>query len=121
MTTNGVLLAGVVDELVRNGLQRVNVSIDSLDPERFAMITRRNDLDRVLAGLRACERHRSLRPIKVNAVGMRHFTEDEIVAFAQWARKTGYVVRWIEFMPLDADGNWERDRVLSGATDLPSS
>ena len=71
MTTNGVLLAGVVDDLVSSGLHRVNVSIDSLDPERFAMITRRNDLDRVLEGLRACERHPSLRPIKVNAVALR--------------------------------------------------
>src|SRR6185295_8132259 len=71
MTTNGVLLAEAVDDLVANGLSRLNVSIDSLDPERFALITRRRDLDRVLEGLAACERHESLRPIKVNAVALR--------------------------------------------------
>ena len=114
MTTNGVLLAGVVDELVRNGLHRVNVSIDSLDPERFAMITRRKDLDRVLAGLAACERHRSLRPIKVNAVALRGLSEPDVLPLAALARRRPYVVRFIEVMPLDAPREWTREAVLSG-------
>jgi cyclic pyranopterin phosphate synthase len=115
MTSNGVLLAGAVDDLVANGLHRVNVSIDSLDPERFAMITRRNDLDRVLEGLRACERHRSLRPIKVNAVALRGVSEPDVLPLAEMARSRPYVVRFIEVMPLDAPREWTRDAVLSGS------
>ena len=115
MTTNGVLLAGVVDELVENGLHRVNVSIDSLDPERFAAITRRDDLARVLEGLAACERHPSLRPIKVNAVALRGVSEPDVLPLAEMARRRPYVVRFIEVMPLDAPREWTRQAVLSGA------
>lgn len=114
MTTNGVLLAGLVDELVANGLGRLNVSIDSLDPERFALMTRRNDLDRVLAGLAACERHASLRPIKVNAVALRGLSEPDVLPLAELARRRPYVVRFIEVMPLDAPREWTREAVLSG-------
>lgn len=114
MTTNGVLLAGLVDELVDAGLRRVNVSIDSLDPERFAMITRRRDLDRALAGLAACERHESLRPIKVNAVALRGVSEPDVLPLAGLARERPYVVRFIEVMPLDAPREWTREAVLSG-------
>ncbi|MEW6581884.1 MAG: GTP 3',8-cyclase MoaA [Actinomycetota bacterium] len=115
LTTNGVLLAGQVDDLVGAGLRRVNVSLDSLDPERFAAITRRRDLDRVLAGLEACERHPQLRPIKVNVVSLRGVTEPEVVDLAAFARRKPYVIRFIEVMPLDAPREWRRELVLSGA------
>ncbi len=115
MTTNGVLLAGVIDALVANGLHRVNVSIDSLDPERFAAITRRDDLARVLEGLAACERHPSLRPIKVNAVALRGVSEPDVLPLAEMARRRPYVVRFIEVMPLDAPREWTRQAVLSGS------
>jgi cyclic pyranopterin phosphate synthase len=115
ITTNGVLLARHVDDLVAAGLDRVNVSLDSLDPERFAQITRRRDLDRVLEGLAACERHPALRPIKVNAVAMRGLSEDDVLPLAELARRRPYVVRFIEVMPLDAPRSWVREAVLSGA------
>jgi cyclic pyranopterin phosphate synthase len=114
LTTNGVLLAGAIDDLVDAGLGRVNVSVDSLDPERFARITRRDDLDRVLAGLQACERHPSLRPIKVNVVALRGVSEPDVLPLAELARRRPYVVRFIEVMPLDAPRSWTRDAVLSG-------
>lgn len=114
MTTNGVLLADVVDDLVAAGLDRINVSIDSLDPERFRAITRRDDLHRALAGLEACERHPSLRPIKVNAVALRGVSEPDVLPLAALARRRPYVVRFIEVMPLDAPRGWTRDSVLSG-------
>lgn len=114
LTTNGVLLADQVDALVARGLRRVNVSVDSIDPERFAALTRRDDLDRVLAGLEACARHPDLRPIKVNVVSLRGVTEDEVLDLAAFARRTDYVVRFIEVMPLDAPREWRRDLVLSG-------
>ena len=115
LTTNGFLLDKLAGPLAEAGLTRINVSVDTLNHDKFHWITRRPALDRVLRGLAELEKHPSIRPIKVNAVGMRDFSEDEILEFCRWARKTGYVVRWIEFMPLDADGNWERDRVLTGA------
>jgi GTP 3',8-cyclase len=114
LTTNGVLLAGAIDDLVAAGLGRVNVSIDSLDPDRFAQITRRRDLDRALAGLAACERHPGLRPIKVNAVALRGVSEPDVLPLAELARRRPYVVRFIEVMPLDAPRTWTRDAVLSG-------
>ena len=82
---------------------------------RFAEITRRDALDRVLAGLEEAERYPELRPIKVNCVAMRGFTEDEVPALAELARRKPYVVRFIEFMPLDADESWRGDDVLTGA------
>ena len=114
LTTNGFLLDKLAGPLAEAGLTRINVSVDTLNHDKFHWITRRPALDRVLRGLAELEKHPSIRPIKVNAVGMRKFSEEEIVGFCHWARKTGYVVRWIEFMPLDADGNWERERVLTG-------
>ncbi len=114
MTTNGVLLADAVDDLVAAGLDRVNVSIDSLDPERFARITRRRDLDRVLQGLAACERHATLRPIKINAVALRGVSEPDVLPLAELARRRPYVVRFIEVMPLDAPREWTREAVLPG-------
>lgn len=114
MTTNGVLVADAIDDLVANGLQRINVSVDSLDPERFAAITRRDDLDRVLEGLAACERHETLRPIKVNAVALRGVSEPDVLPLAELARRRPYVVRFIEVMPLDAPRAVTREAVLSG-------
>lgn len=114
MTSNGVLLAAAIDGLVANGLKRVNVSIDSLDPARFAQITRRDDLHRALEGLAACERHASLRPIKVNAVALRGVSEPDVLPLAELARRRPYIVRFIEVMPLDAPREWTREAVLSG-------
>ncbi len=114
ITTNGVLLADQIDDLVAAGLARVNVSLDSLDPDRFEALTRRRDLDRALAGLAACERHEHLRPIKVNAVLLRGISEPDVLPLAEFARNRPYVVRFIEVMPLDAPRDWERESVLSG-------
>jgi cyclic pyranopterin phosphate synthase len=115
LTTNGYLLERQVEQLVRAGLRRVNVSLDALAPDRFFQLTRRNSLQKVLDGLAAAERHPELRPIKVNVVALKDFTEDEVVRFAEFARKHPYEVRFIEFMPLDADRTWSRDRVLPNA------
>jgi cyclic pyranopterin phosphate synthase len=115
LTTNGVLLDRLAAPLVAAGLRRVNVSLDSLSHTRFAEITRRDALDRVLAGLEAAERHPELRPIKVNSVAIRGFSETEVPALAALARRKPYVVRFLEFMPLDADERWDADQVLSGA------
>ena len=112
LTTNGYLLARQVDELVSAGLKRINVSLDSLAPDRFFQLTRRDSLAQVLEGLEAAEAHPELRPIKVNVVALKDFTEDEVVRFAEFARRTPYVVRFIEFMPLDADHSWSADKVL---------
>ena len=112
LTTNGYLLERQVADLVRAGLRRVNVSLDALAPDRFFQLTRRDSLAQVLAGLAAAERHPELRPIKVNVVALKDFTEDEVVRFAEFARKHPYEVRFIEFMPLDADRTWSHDRVL---------
>jgi len=114
LTTNGVLLDRFAVPLVEAGLRRLNVSLDSLSHVRFAEITRRDALDRVLAGLAAAERHPELRPIKVNCVAIKGFTEEEVPALAELARRKPYVVRFIEFMPLDADQAWRGDDVLTG-------
>jgi GTP 3',8-cyclase len=114
LTTNGVLLDRFAAPLVEAGLRRLNVSLDSLSHVRFAEITRRDALDRVLAGLEEAERHPELRPIKVNCVAIRGFTEEEVPALAELARRKPYVVRFIEFMPLDADEAWRGDDVLTG-------
>ena len=114
LTTNGVLLDRLAGPLVEAGLTRLNVSLDSLSHVRFAEITRRDALDRVLAGLAEAERYPELRPIKVNCVAIRGFTEEEVPALAELARRKPYVVRFIEFMPLDADEAWREDEVLTG-------
>jgi cyclic pyranopterin phosphate synthase len=114
LTTNGVLLDRFAGPLVEAGLTRLNVSLDSLSHVRFAEITRRDALDRVLAGLAEAERYPELRPIKVNCVAIRGFTEEEVPALAELARRKPYVVRFIEFMPLDADEAWREDEVLTG-------
>jgi cyclic pyranopterin phosphate synthase len=114
LTTNGVLLDRLAAPLVQAGLRRVNVSLDSLSHVRFAEITRRDALDQVLRGLEAAELHPELRPIKINCVAVKGFTEEEVPALAALARRKPYVVRFIEFMPLDADRAWTGDKVLTG-------
>lgn len=115
LTTNGVLLARLAGPLAEAGLTRINVSLDALTPKRFAQLTRRDALAQVLAGLDALEAYPSIAPIKINAVAMRGFTEAEVLDFARLARRKPYIVRWIEFMPLDADHIWETQDILTGA------
>jgi cyclic pyranopterin phosphate synthase len=114
LTTNGYLLERDADALVAAGVRRVNVSIDSLQRDRFFRMTRRDSLPQVLRGLEAIARHPEVRPVKVNAVAMRGFTEPEALPFADFARSTAFQVRFIEFMPLDADHAWTADSVLTG-------
>jgi cyclic pyranopterin phosphate synthase len=114
ITTNGYLLERDAEALVRAGATRFNVSIDSLQRDRFFEMTRRDALPRVLRGLEVLAGYPEAHPIKVNAVAMRGFTEDEVLPFAQFAREHPYEVRFIEFMPLDADHAWTPDSVLSG-------
>ena len=114
LTTNGYLLERQAGALVEAGIHRVNVSIDSLQRDRFFQLTRRDALPRVLRGLEAIAAHPRVRPIKVNAVAMRDFTEDEVERFCDFARSTAFQVRFIEFMPLDADRAWTPDAVLAG-------
>jgi GTP 3',8-cyclase len=115
VTTNGYLLQRDAAALVDAGVDRFNVSIDSLQQDRFYEMTRRDALPQVLAGLEALASHPEAHPIKVNAVAIRDFTEDEVVPFARFARDHPYEVRFIEFMPLDADRSWSPEAVLTGA------
>ena len=113
LTTNGYLLRDQAGALAAAGLRRVNVSLDSLRAERFARITRRDSLGRVLDGI-AAAREAGLWPVKVNCVVVRGFNDDEVHDFARLARETGVRVRFIEFMPLDASGEWGRNSVVPG-------
>ena len=114
VTTNGYLLERDADALADAGISRVNVSIDSLQRDRFFEMTRRDALPQVLRGLRAVARRPELRPVKVNAVAIRGFTEQEALPFAEFAREHDFQVRFIEFMPLDGDHAWSEDQVLTG-------
>ena len=114
LTTNGLLLAEQADDLAAAGLGRLNVSLDSLREDVFERIARRRGLDRVLAGL-AAARRAGFAEIRINAVSIRGLTEDEIVPLARFCRREGFHLRFIEFMPLDAEEAWDRSRVLSGA------
>jgi cyclic pyranopterin phosphate synthase len=111
LTTNGVKLAEVAHDLRHAGLNRVNVSLDTLRRDRFLALTRRDDLDRVLAGIDAAL-DAGLAPVKVNAVVMRGVNDDEIVDLARFGRERGVGVRFIEFMPLDAQGAWREEQVV---------
>ena len=115
VTTNGYLLERDAEALVRAGINRFNVSIDSLQKDRFFELTRRDALPQVLRGLDKLADYPEAHPIKINAVAMRDFTEEEAIPFAEFARRTPYEVRFIEFMPLDADHAWTADQVLTGA------
>jgi GTP 3',8-cyclase len=115
VTTNGFLLERDAVALVDAGIRRFNVSIDSLQRDRFFEMTRRDALPRVLRGLEALAAAAGEGcTIKINAVGLRGFTEDEVIPFAEFAREHPYEVRFIEFMPLDGDHAWDRSRVLPG-------
>ncbi|MDO8187146.1 GTP 3',8-cyclase MoaA [Conexibacter sp. JD483] len=115
VTTNGYLLERDAAALVAAGVNRFNVSIDSLQRDRFFAMTRRDALPQVLRGLDALAAHPQAHPIKVNAVALRGFSEQEAIPFAEFARRHPYEVRFIEFMPLDADHAWSREQVLTGA------
>jgi cyclic pyranopterin phosphate synthase len=110
LTTNGVLLRDLARPLFDAGLRRVNVHLDTLDRDRFREITRRDDLDKVLAGIDACKQlgYR----VKLNAVAVKNLVEPDIVPLARYARENGFEVRYIEFMPLDAQNLWDRGKVL---------
>ncbi len=113
LTTNGHLLAELAQALKDAGLDRVTVSMDAVDPDRFARITRvPNGYDQVLAGIRA-SRRAGLWPVKVNCVLMRGFNEDQIIPFGMFAREEGVVVRFIEFMPLEEDRVWSLETVVT--------
>jgi len=114
LTTNGYLLERDAAALVECGVTRFNVSVDSLQRERFTEMTRRDALAQVLRGLEVLASFPQAHPIKVNAVAMRGFTEHEVLPFARFARTHPYEVRFIEFMPLDADHAWSPDDVLTG-------
>jgi cyclic pyranopterin phosphate synthase len=115
LTTNGYLLAAQAADLVAAGIDRVNVSIDSLARARFFEITRRDALDRVLAGLDAIAAFPEVSPVKVNAVPMPDLGREDVLRFCDLARERGFQVRFIEFMPLDGDRAWRADKVLTGA------
>jgi cyclic pyranopterin phosphate synthase len=114
ITTNGFLLERDAEALVRAGATRFNVSIDSLQRDRFYAMTRRDSLGQVLRGLTRLAEFPEAHPIKINAVAVRGFTEQEVLPFVRFAREQPYEVRFIEFMPLDADRAWRPDQVLSG-------
>jgi cyclic pyranopterin phosphate synthase len=114
MTTNGILLDRQAVPLAEAGLDRVSVSCDSLLRHRFAEMTRRDALEKVHAGIAAAVAA-GLTPVKINCVVIAGQNDDEAVEFARYARGTGHEVRFIEYMPLDADNSWERDKVVPAA------
>ena len=111
MTTNGHLLAERCDSLLAAGLHRINISLDSLDPLKFEKITRTTSYSTVMRGIDKAQSTR-LAPVKINAVLVRGFNEDEVEAFAAFSRERGVIMRFIEFMPLDADRHWSRDLMV---------
>jgi len=117
LTTNGVLLAQQAQDLYDAGLRRINVHLDTLDRERFRQITRRDDLEKVLEGIEACRRI-GYKTIKINAVAVKNLVEPDIVPLARFGRERDIEIRYIEFMPLDSQGLWERERVLTMDTML---
>jgi cyclic pyranopterin phosphate synthase len=114
MTTNGHHLAERLASVVSAGLHRINISLDSLDPAKFERITRTKSFDSVMLGIQAAQSS-PLAPAKVNAVLVRGINDDEVEAFAVFARENGVVMRFIEFMPLDGDRHWTRDAVVPAA------
>ena len=111
MTTNGATLRNSAEELRSAGLRRINISLDTLHADRFEQMTRRNELENVLAGIDAAVAA-GFSPVKINAVIERGVNDDEIVDLARFGRERGVEVRFIEFMPLDATGHWANDRVV---------
>jgi cyclic pyranopterin phosphate synthase len=115
LTTNGILLAEQAVELRRAGLQRLNISLDTLSEETFQHISRRPGLDRVLAGIAAAQ-EAGFDSVRLNAIAIRSLTDDEIVPLARFARERGLELRFIEYMPLDAEEHWQAADVLDGET-----
>lgn len=111
LTTNGVQLAELAEPLYEAGLRRLNIHLDTLHRGRFKQITRRDELDRVLAGIARAQRV-GFGPIKLNAVAVKNLVEPDLVPLARFARDNGFELRFIEFMPLDAQQLWNRDKVL---------
>ena len=114
LTTNGMLLDSQAAALKQAGLRRLNISLDTLREEVFERITRRQGLDRVLAGIAAAQ-DAGFEEIRLNAVAIRGLTEEEIIPLAEFARERGLELRFIEFMPLDAEHHWSNDQLLTGA------
>jgi GTP 3',8-cyclase len=114
MTTNGHLLAERCDTLIAAGLDRINISLDSLDRDKFEQVTRTKAFDQVMAGIDAAQ-NSALRPVKINAVLVRGLNDDEVEAFAEFARERDLIMRFIEFMPLDADRAWTRESMVPAA------
>jgi cyclic pyranopterin phosphate synthase len=114
MTTNGHSLADRCDRLIQAGLRRINISLDSLDPGKFEKITRTKSFAAVMRGIDAAQ-HSRLAPAKINAVLVRGTNDDEVEAFADFARQRGVIMRFIEFMPLDADRTWTRNLMVPAA------
>lgn len=115
LTTNGILLAEHAAALHAAGLHRLNISLDAMSEATFRTIARREGLDRVFAGIAAAQRV-GFRKLRLNAVAIRGLTEPEIVPLARFAREHRLELRFIEFMPLDAEQRWQQDQVLSGET-----
>lgn len=111
LTTNGVLLGQLAGPLYQAGLRRINIHLDTLDRERFFRITRRDEIGRVMEGIEVCRRL-GFSPIKINAVAVKGLVEPDLVPLARFGREKGLEIRWIEFMPLDAQGIWDRSKVL---------
>ena len=114
MTTNGHLLAERCDTLLAAGLDRINISLDSLNRDKFEQVTRTKAFDQVMAGIDAAQ-NSALRPVKINAVLVRGLNDDEVEAFAEFARERDLIMRFIEFMPLDADRAWTRESMVPAA------
>src|ERR671910_3077970 len=112
LTTNGAMMRSMAADLVAAGLRRVNISLDTLRRDRFVELTRRDELDNVIDGIEAA-REAGLDPVKVNTVVMRGANDDEVLDLAIFGRERGVTVRFIEWMPLDADQRWKSDAVVS--------
>lgn len=113
MTTNAYLLADHIEGLKAAGLKRLNISLDSLHPEKFAQMTKRDGYQEVMRSIEAATRA-GFHPLKINAVLMRGQNDDEIADFAEFAHETGHTIRFIEFMPLDSGHTWKREMVVPG-------
>jgi cyclic pyranopterin phosphate synthase len=114
LTTNGILLAPMAQALWDAGLRRINVSLDTMDPEKFKELTRRPGFEQVIEGIHAAKAA-GFDPVKINAIALKGVTEGDIVPLARFARSHGLELRFIEYMPLDAGDRWERGKVLFAA------
>jgi cyclic pyranopterin phosphate synthase len=114
LTTNGILLAPAARALRDAGLERINISLDTMDPAKFERLTRRTGFEQVIEGILAAK-EAGFHPVKVNAVAIRNMTEDDVGPLARFCRQNGLELRFIEYMPLDAGHQWEREKVLFAA------